>query len=447
MPLEVGAWKRIVMNILANALKYTPHGQIDVRLETMTQNGQEYIYFAVKDTGIGMSEEYLKYKLFTPFTQENVFSPGTGLGLCIVQQIVRDLGGTLDVKSKLGVGSTISAMIPSSQSIDPIPPPDVNLQLNDSFKGFTLCYVEPKSSTDSMELVNGNTWTPHDVAEKLKSSVTDIASNWLRMRVVYANHINDVDADVYIFDNFLDYVIDLDAVSSKSAICIASPQSSHSKRKAEIKIMRVPVGPRKLAAAILDVLDIGARKVSNPKIEALLPVRHPKATPTISGTTNSEETMIRKSPSIPSTIPIPEHDITIQQPITSAFHTLVVDDNAINLKILTKLLKHLGCTYATAVNGLEAVQTFKAAASSEMPFTLIFMDINMPIMNGFAACQEIRAFQREVGAAPVRVVALTGLGNAASREEAFTSGIDLFLTKPVSLQKLKLLLVPEGEKT
>jgi CheY-like chemotaxis protein len=137
--------------------------------------------------------------------------------------------------------------------------------------------------------------------------------------------------------------------------------------------------------------------------------------------------------------------LTEQSPVTTYanHHVLVVDDNLINLKILVKLLEQLGCSYATATNGLDAVQLYKVASKTQ-PFSFIFMDISMPVMNGFVASHEIRAFEQEQRSSPTYIVALTGLGSAASKEEAFTSGVNLFLTKPVGLQTIKALLI--GEK-
>ena len=107
--LEPGAWKRIVMNIVGNALKYTRAGHVEVGLklcdvpdERKRGVSKRNICLSVRDTGIGMSADYLKYQLFTPFAQENNLSPGTGLGLSIVNQIVKGLGGKLDVQSQIG---------------------------------------------------------------------------------------------------------------------------------------------------------------------------------------------------------------------------------------------------------------------------------------------------------------------------------------------------------
>ncbi|KAK1043503.1 hypothetical protein LTR74_018421, partial [Friedmanniomyces endolithicus] len=105
---DAGAWKRITMNLVGNALKYTEHGHVETRLETVSAlraraSGVklgEHILLQVTDTGRGISRDFLKHRLFTPFAQENNLSVGTGLGLSLVRQLAESLGGTIDVGSE-----------------------------------------------------------------------------------------------------------------------------------------------------------------------------------------------------------------------------------------------------------------------------------------------------------------------------------------------------------
>jgi len=89
------------------------------------------------------------------------------------------------------------------------------------------------------------------------------------------------------------------------------------------------------------------------------------------------------------------------------------------------------------MNGLEAVQAYKAATE---PFTVVFMDVSMPVMNGFEATHQIRLFEREMGLKPVKVLALTGLGDEKSEKEASACGMDDFWIKPIALSRVKKFL-------
>jgi CheY-like chemotaxis protein len=121
---------------------------------------------------------------------------------------------------------------------------------------------------------------------------------------------------------------------------------------------------------------------------------------------------------------------------------LLVDDNAINLRLLATFMKKLGYTSETAVNGLEAFEKFKASPNR---FTTILMDISMPVMNGYESSRAIRSHEKSLeeqgeSIQAARIIALTGLGSEASKQEAKMSGIDEFYTKPVKFNALKELL-------
>ncbi|CAN8105451.1 unnamed protein product [Discula destructiva] len=120
---------------------------------------------------------------------------------------------------------------------------------------------------------------------------------------------------------------------------------------------------------------------------------------------------------------------------------LLVDDNAINLKILSSYMKKLKYKYSTATDGQEAVDKFRRAPGR---YQCVFMDISMPVMDGFEAARRIRAFERETHQAPAAIFALSGLASADAQQEAFASGIDLFLAKPVRLRELSTILVTRG---
>lgn len=136
---------------------------------------------------------------------------------------------------------------------------------------------------------------------------------------------------------------------------------------------------------------------------------------------------------------------------------LIVDDNNINLQLLATSLKKQKHRYTTATNGLEAWQIYRSAAKpsgsgestpasllSSSPFDFVLMDINMPVMDGLESTRQIRAFEREMGLRPAKIFAITGSADPAIQQEAFASGIDLFLTKPVRMKVLEAVLKREA---
>jgi signal transduction histidine kinase len=120
---QSGALRRVLMNLLGNALKYTDVGWVKISLQSKDiipikpQSQQSIITITISDSGRGISQEFLNSQLFTTFSQENSLNPGTGLGLSIVLQIVRSLGGTIDVQSELGVGTEVKVSLTLDQEL------------------------------------------------------------------------------------------------------------------------------------------------------------------------------------------------------------------------------------------------------------------------------------------------------------------------------------------
>ena len=121
---------------------------------------------------------------------------------------------------------------------------------------------------------------------------------------------------------------------------------------------------------------------------------------------------------------------------------LLVDDNHINLKVLAAYMRKLDLAYDTAVNGQEALDQYTKSPRS---YACILLDISMPVMNGFEAARQIRAFEGKQGIEKVvPIFALSGLASEEALREAYGSGIDLFLLKPVKLQVLGDTLKEKG---
>jgi CheY-like chemotaxis protein len=146
-----------------------------------------------------------------------------------------------------------------------------------------------------------------------------------------------------------------------------------------------------------------------------------------------------RSPALELTLatPIPEVPLLVEP--RSQF--LLVDDNHINLKLLSAYMKKMGLKYQIAMNGKEALDTF---AERPQDYACILMDISMPVMDGFEATRQIRARESKHGLEAVCIIALSGLASEDAHREAFGSGMDLFLTKPVKLKSLGSLLESRG---
>jgi CheY-like chemotaxis protein len=120
---------------------------------------------------------------------------------------------------------------------------------------------------------------------------------------------------------------------------------------------------------------------------------------------------------------------------------LLVDDNAINLKLLVVFAKRQNLRYAEATNGLEALETYKSEANTtsppSRPFDFVLMDISMPLMDGLTSTRKIREFESKTGLTRSHIVALTGLASAQDQKDASEAGVDMYLVKPVKFADIK----------
>ncbi|KAI4734653.1 hypothetical protein E4T50_14814 [Aureobasidium sp. EXF-12298] len=191
--------------------------------------------------------------------------------------------------------------------------------------------------------------------------------------------------------------------------------------------LNYPLGPRAVARALHAALRMSADQPPPNDTTSNTLSSHDQAdeNPTTESVDKQKTTDPTKSP-----LENPTND-SIQTE-----HLLLVDDNAINLKLLSTFMKKLSISAHTAVDGEDAFSTYKNFASSQ-PFTTILMDISMPKMNGFESSRAIRDFEVENKLPRSRIIALTALGSEASRREAEASGINEYQMKPVAFKTLK----------
>jgi hypothetical protein len=124
-----GAWRRIVMNLLGNAMKWTFAGFIEIALskaKDRSNSQSPLVHLSITDTGRGIAADFIKHKLFAPFSQEDPLSEGVGLGLSTVQQLVMSLGGHVNIRSEIGIGTQADVYLPV-QYLPPNSNPEASL--------------------------------------------------------------------------------------------------------------------------------------------------------------------------------------------------------------------------------------------------------------------------------------------------------------------------------
>ncbi|KAI5201183.1 hypothetical protein E4T39_05314 [Aureobasidium subglaciale] len=448
---EGGAWKRLVMNLTGNSLKYTKDGSIYVKLtsQELPRNSEglksSRVVLTVKDTGRGISQEYLQNQLFRPFAQEDPLNPGTGLGLSMVRHIVSNLGGEISVESELNKGTEIRVqviMLDPSASIDANEQAREMIEAAKKLRGLKVAFIDPPISYD------GET----SAQRSLRIALDKQCWGWFKIDFTTTSGVDEVgDAAVVLttcrkLPEIKEQLIKLNKpvivlCESNARIRQVYAEGAILRRTVTTDFIAQPLGPRKLARAFIACKDRQPPNLEDIVLHrdtelSTLPVHevkddHDKKMSGLNDPVHSEAGQSQSKTKEELKVST-EHETGQKAP-----RLLLVDDNKINLQLLVRYCKSKKHDYVTAEDGVEAVEAFSTnQMEAATRFDFICMDISMPRMDGLEATRRIRSFEQKNGLEASKIIALTGLASAEAQQEAFSSGVDQFMTKPVRLKEL-----------
>ncbi|KAI1170775.1 hypothetical protein F4777DRAFT_583565 [Nemania sp. FL0916] len=494
-----GAIRRIVMNLFGNSLKYTSSGSIRISLsqesiqsKKIRNSTMRWVKIVVTDTGKGIGEDFLTNNIFQEFQQEDPIRPGLGLGLSVVKKIVSSLKGKVSIESQVGAGTTATVLLP----LQPISQPPATraspgVELDDyaeqrmQLKGLRVCFLGFDAPLGLPDRKDG--------ADNYQSIWT-VCRQDLAMEVISPAQASELAPDIVLCEEAAlhDSLFHRNGLGRTPCVVVCVNALSAYRLSVDprfqdpstiTEFISQPTGPRKLAKILMAALQRWverqdqSRASDNLSHYALTPVssrshdltpmqppynnntQGPAATATAAKSPGPFETATRssrpprpRSPSLsPRSSPHPGH----HGGRGGDPQFLLVEDNAINMRILCTYMKKLGRSYETAEDGQVAVDKF-CSHPGPGGFACVLMDINMPRLDGLAATRQIREYEAQHqhtsgdlysshsdSHPPVRpavVIALTGLASATVQQEALESGVDLFLTKPVKLQEISQIL-------
>ncbi len=391
---------QIYINILSNAIKYTEPGgriSVDMREEESPTSGCVRLTYTVADTGIGMSPEFIE-NMYQPFSRQvdsRVNSvQGTGLGLAITKQMVDLMGGTIECRSEQGKGTTFTVVLDimaaerqrEDMKLDPI---DVLIVDDDE--------VMLKTAVDTLE--------------SLGASTEQTGSGLEALGMIEHRHHEGRDYDVIIVDWKMP---EIDGVGTIKRI------------RSEIDT-KTPI----LLISAYDWSDIEEKAkeagangfVSKPLFRSTLYDK-------INKLIGKESTSIE-----------PEDDYSDLH----GMNVLVAEDNDINWEIVSAMLEMFGINSERAENGRICVD--KIIDAEEGRYDLIFMDIQMPEMNGLDATREIRKLS-EPWAADVPIIAMTADAFSENVTECLNAGMNGHIAKPIDIKLVikEIRRIREGRK-
>ncbi|KAI1746736.1 hypothetical protein F4782DRAFT_523500 [Xylaria castorea] len=492
---QPGALRRIVLNIFGNSLRYTDRGFIVITLRQEKNLSRRSSYvgtnlkLTITDTGRGIGAHFMQHHLFAPFAQEDRLSPGTGLGLSLVKKIVKTLGGNVTVESQVGVGTCVQVTVPLPGATDEIQAEENFEEHKTALSGLRVSLVGLSKKTQRT-LRDG-------VLISESELMHNVCSKWLKLQIVELDDgefcpdlvlCGELGMDEFLKDTEKARLSAPIVVICKDAITSHQHNKSFSAVRGHriLEFISQPIGPRKLAKSLdtalnrwVDVAQSETGTASQPETPCLQPpdILFSINEPNLSeGDSNKYDYLVKKAlldtelaieepktriallegrqhepaqhppkPYMPTNIVAELEELSLDSKhvrslpkMTQEQEILLVDDNSINLRILTAYMKKLKKLYKTATNGLEAFEIFTANPSR---YSCILMDLSMPVMGGMESTRKIREFERSQRIHSVTtIVALTGLASSSSQQEAFASGMDLYLTKPVRLKEVAEVL-------
>ncbi|KAF7589407.1 hypothetical protein BBP40_004311 [Aspergillus hancockii] len=457
--IYAGAWRRVVMNLFGNAMKYTRSGFVRLLMKKSTLvidgNTHPAIHLTVSDSGRGMSQDFLTHHLYSAFLQEDNTSPGLGVGLHLVNEIVKSLKGQIKFTSEVSRGTDVDVIMPVSRADSSIPP-SPHASLKERLGGMTVSLF---TKTAHRKNISNNL----NISDTMLSSLGHMVTNWFGLQVLTLDQLNRLDRD----ERQVDFMIiteheyrnlyrrDSNGLVLKNPdepqplfpLIVLSARTNNWRSfddmadEAVIFLMQ-PVSPKSLATAFEHCLDLrnSSGRFSPRQLSQSKPCKPSNipVTELLDGESEVGENGVSVNQGQSGGKEMGQPSSTEQQDGQvgqEGLKTLLVEDNPINLRILETCVKSARLNYQTATNGLEALKSFKAGRRD-----VVVMDISMPVMDGLTAAREMRRFEKSSGQKPATIIILTAVVSASLQQEAMMSGVNLFLTKPTPIKKLKDIL-------
>ncbi len=409
---DSGRLKQILLNLMGNAIKFTDRGQVFVhitikRADRLGNDQQSAkLLFSVRDTGIGISPEG-QTKLFESFSQVDG-SPtrlygGTGLGLAICKQLVEMMGGEIGVRSFLGNGSTFWFAVPLEKQLQAEPQ-------TTKLAGKKLLVVSASALRRAAVRSLAQSWGARcDEAETAADALT-----WLQnAQITISQHSGEGEkcCDAVLVDLQMpeldaeEFGLQVRSIQGVGWLIAMTALRDQAKAEALCSVgfsgyLIEPVRPSRLLEALLaSVKETGEFESDVAANNCKLPVNFQSVTP--------------NSP--------------------SSLRILLAEDHPINQQVIVEQLAALGYHADCAANGQEALDLL-----AQKSYNLVLMDCQMPVLDGYETAQKLR--EREKGDRHTFVIALTAHAMPGEREKCLAAGMDDYLSKPVDLDALAVVL-------
>jgi len=390
---DPGRLRQILMNLVGNAVKFTGRGSVFTEVSQTGDEASPRLRFTVRDTGIGIPDN-LRGTLFDSFTQMDASTSrkfgGTGLGLAICKRLVDRMAGAIGFDSEFGVGSTFWFEIPFHKVSDE-PMARVG-DFAEAFRRLEILVVDDKAlNLKIMERVLTSWGVAVKTADNANEGYRALRSARSARRL----------PDAII----LDY-----AMPGENGIAFLRRIRTNTDYK-DIPVI--------IASSALTEEPLKTLAGFNVAATLMKPVRRSLLYNTLVSALHLKLPIVERSDDAIDVGPVPSPPAMGRR-----LRILVAEDNSVNQRVAVGLVERLGHVADVAADGGEAVEAVR-----NLPYDLIFMDVQMPEMDGFEATSAIRAMAPPISRIPI--VAMTANALQGDKERCITAGMDGYLAKPV----------------
>lgn len=397
---DITRLRQILVNLLNNAIKFTAAGEVVINVRSMLVEDDKYeLKFSVRDTGIGIPKEKLN-KLFQSFSQVDSSTTrkygGTGLGLAISRQLAINMGGTMWVESEEGAGSTFNFTI--LVDVDPAAKPLYSMDDVPELLGKRVLIVDDNPTNRLILSKQTKSWGMEAITLESGPEALKLLERGEKFDVAI------LDMQMPEMDGFTvaEHISKKEAYASLPLIILTSIKRDKA-RSDDVKIaafLNKPIKTSNLFNVLMSVISVKPRKEAAPKkviaIDSSMAERHP-------------------------------------------LRILLAEDNVINQKVALKLIGRLGYRADLAGNGLEVLE-----ALERQTYDVVFMDIQMPEMDGDEATKRIRAEIKKEQ--QPHIIAMTAHALEGDREKYLARGMDNYVSKPIRVEELIVALEKAPQK-
>ncbi len=406
---DAGRFRQIITNLVGNAVKFTEIGHILIELSYLESEDEPALSIAVSDTGIGIPQDKLK-AVFEKFSQVDGSSTrrheGTGLGLAITAGLVNLFGGTIDVDSKVGSGSTFTVTLPLKASsaapkrVTPVQKPGARVLVIDDNE------VNRKILMEQLAGWGYDACAAEDGQQGLA--------------VLEAAHGMQLPVDLIILDYHMPNMNGVDVAREIRAkawfdqtpimFLTSMEMAADEHRFADMKVQAHLMKPAR-------------SQLLKKTVGSLL------ATPLAATASDMQDEISDDAQSVIDETSAPEDNETAQ---ASALDILIAEDNEVNQIVFTQILQQTRHHFQIAGNGLKAVETWQKTRPK-----VILMDVSMPIMNGHEATRKIRELEQKLHLDHTPIIGVTAHAQESDKEQCLAAGMDDYLSKPISPERLQ----------